>query len=140
MLQILKEIIKGDKEIAKYYYQWKWIKQLFNGMYGGVFVNNRFSYLFRRDFRREFIPLKRKYKRHWNRPIWKHIKECRFYLDGYKCVYCGATSNLQCHHKSYENIDTDKEIWDCVTVCYSCHQLLHSNKAKPKRITRKWKR
>lgn len=138
ILQTIKELILGDKEIAKYYYKWRRIKRFSNnGMFRGMFEYYRFNYLFQSSIGGRDIQVKKKvYKKHWNRPVWKHIRAYRFYLDDYKCVYCGRTTELQCHHLSYDSLDTDKEIQDCRTVCNPCHQQLHGIKPKPKRKKR----
>lgn len=132
LLQIIEEVLRRNKQYAKYYYKWQWIEQLIkNGVFRGLFVDSSFINFFH-GYNGGFTVKKRKYKKHWNRPIWKTIRQYRLYLDDYKCVYCSSTVNLQCHHRSYENLDTDREIQDCITVCFNCHQSLHGFTPKPK--------
>ena len=133
ILHTIKELLLGDKEFAKYYYQWRRFKRIsIYGMFRGMFKHSGSSPFLFASFGGGDIPLKRKYKNHWNRPIWKHIRAYRLYLDDYKCQYCGSTEILQCHHLNYRSLDTDREIKDCITVCKSCHEKFHGKKIREK--------
>lgn len=63
--------------------------------------------------------------KHWNRKIWPKIRNERMEIDGYRCVICDSTEDLQVHHVSYRFLNTEDEIYDCRTVCQSCHKRLH---------------
>lgn len=143
ILQTVKELLLGDKEIAKYYYQWRKTKQsLSYGLYRGMFKHSGSNSILFANTRSRDIQIKKRYKKHWNRPVWKHIRALRLYLDDYKCVYCGRTTELQCHHLNYDSLDTEKEIQDCRTVCNPCHEQLHGIPPKKKRkgIIIKWRK
>ena len=42
-----------------------------------------------------------------------------------KCEICGATENLQCHHKHYKTLGHETRE-DVQVVCYKCHCKLHN--------------
>lgn len=50
--------------------------------------------------------------------------------DGYKCVLCGRTDNLVCHHTTYKHLGyhNQKEIDDCITICVKDHLNHHKGK------------
>lgn len=58
---------------------------------------------------------------------WKDRRLEILKLDKFKCVNCGATKNLQVHHKKYDN---KLKVWEypdeyLVTVCEKCHNKFH---------------
>lgn len=46
--------------------------------------------------------------------------------DNFKCQLCGSGKNVQAHHISYENLYTEAELDDLVTLCKACHEKVHS--------------
>lgn len=56
---------------------------------------------------------------------WRSVSAERRYIDGYKCVCCGATEGLNVHHLYYPKdvYDTTSEM--LVTLCHACHRLVH---------------
>ena len=67
---------------------------------------------------------------------WQRKRRRRLEMDGYRCQMCGSGMNLQVHHISYDNVRTDAEVEDLVTLCKACHEQVHSTdlekKANPK--------
>ena len=59
---------------------------------------------------------------------WKKKSEARMKIDNYKCVLCGCKQNLTVHHVTYIDFGHENEATQLVTVCESCHQLIHSDK------------
>ncbi len=51
-----------------------------------------------------------------------------------KCVLCGTAQNLQLHHIVYRSHDKSliNEVSNCVALCLSCHQLVHTSSKKYK--------
>ena len=54
---------------------------------------------------------------------WKQIAQMVKERDGYKCVICGSTENLNAHHIGYDGDRMDEN--DIVTLCNRCHECLH---------------
>jgi len=56
----------------------------------------------------------------------KKLQAIVFKRDSYECVNCGSAIGLECHHKLLEYFNNlEKEINNCVTLCYQCHRDLH---------------
>lgn len=61
---------------------------------------------------------------------WQKRRAEAIQRDGYKCVRCGATENLQVHHATYANRGHE-HLGDLVTLCRSCHCRTHGIKEEP---------
>ena len=63
---------------------------------------------------------------------WRNIVQKRLEIDNYHCVMCGCMGSpvnpLNCHHMSYRYLyHEEQRIYeDLVTVCKSCHTLVHN--------------
>jgi hypothetical protein len=55
---------------------------------------------------------------------WRAVRLIRLRKDGNTCQGCGARERLHVHHRTYERF-TCERISDLVTVCESCHALIH---------------
>lgn len=53
---------------------------------------------------------------------WKAAREARMQHDGWACCLCGSTTDLQCHHVSYEDVTALENLR---TVCKKCHRDIH---------------
>jgi hypothetical protein len=51
---------------------------------------------------------------------WQKKREKAFEILGRKCAICEKESNLEVHHKSYENL-YEERINDVVILCIVCH-------------------
>jgi len=60
-------------------------------------------------------------EKYYNSQEWERVKEARKKYDGYKCKNCGATKNLQVHHKNYTFEGTENIKDDLITLCANCH-------------------
>ncbi len=58
---------------------------------------------------------------------WKSIRAERWERDGYQCVLCGSSDDLQCHHVAYRLFAEPME--HLMTVCDDCHGTVHGNSA-----------
>ena len=61
-------------------------------------------------------------------PEWHILKNQRLIIANYKCECCGATTQLECHHITYERL-TREHIEDLVILCggsNGCHQKIHN--------------
>lgn len=60
---------------------------------------------------------------------WQKIRMERMKIDGHRCVMCqtsGTSINpLEVHHFGYRNVFHEDVYTELVTVCASCHLLLH---------------
>ena len=62
-----------------------------------------------------------------SREVQPELRQMVLKRDNYKCIKCGSTENLHCHHiegirwEPLESADIDK----CMTVCKSCHKSIH---------------
>jgi 5-methylcytosine-specific restriction endonuclease McrA len=45
--------------------------------------------------------------------------------DGWRCQCCGNRSNLEVHHKEFRSQGGDDSEENLITLCASCHSLLH---------------
>ncbi len=62
---------------------------------------------------------------------WKEVSEATKRLANYECEYFGPTcewqSNLQAHHRSYNNVFRETPGIDTMCVCRNCHIYIHSH-------------
>jgi len=52
------------------------------------------------------------------------------YRDGFKCQHCGSKDHLEVHHIRYKSHKGTNDVDNLITLCYECHQKLHSGKIK----------
>lgn len=59
-----------------------------------------------------------------------YVRDKVFERDGHKCVICGRTTNLVCHHTNYKYLGqhNQHEIDNCVTLCQLDHLNHHRGK------------
>ena len=52
---------------------------------------------------------------------------CRTVLerDNWRCQYCGAMKGLQVHHKQFRSHSGDDSEANLITLCDTCHGLIH---------------
>lgn len=67
---------------------------------------------------------------------WADRREEILWRDAYTCTECGSREHLHVHHQYYED---GKEVWDypdscLITLCESCHFLLHKRNNLRKEI------
>lgn len=59
-------------------------------------------------------------------PYWRIISEFMKYKDDYCCHICGSSNILNVHHSTYANHgDEAIHLDDLMTVCRSCHKIIH---------------
>ena len=76
--------------------------------------------------RAESVIGKEQYQEYIKSKLWIATRERILKRDHYNCVLCGASTNLRVHHITYENLGAEKDE-DLVTLCNSCHGLVHAN-------------
>lgn len=83
------------------------------------------------DNRKSLIELKTEFhKKYIKTKEFEEVRNAVFKRDNYKCILCGRTENLVCHHTSYRHLGyhNEKEIADCVTLCLADHLNHHKGK------------
>ena len=72
-----------------------------------------------------------------------NVKQVVEERDGHKCMTCGRTrsegAQLCCHHRSYAHLyeNNQNEVDDCITLCRTCHKMIHSARGNYQRFKRK---
>ena len=61
---------------------------------------------------------------------WLKISQERKDMDDHHCQLCGSTDNLQVHHISYKRLWCEIVDLDLVTLCKTCHFMLHDALSK----------
>jgi len=64
-----------------------------------------------------------------NTDYWKSVANKVKKEANYECVQCGAESNLEVHHLSYDNHGKEHLYWktDLICLCTDCHSKMHSD-------------
>ena len=57
-------------------------------------------------------------------PAWKSKRELILKRDNHICQFCQTATATQIHHLSYDNLGNESE-FELLSVCYSCHQIIH---------------
>lgn len=66
------------------------------------------------------------YKDFLKSEYWKIIKARVMKRDGYKCIICGATENLEIHHNTYKHYKQEYRKLKCLdTLCRKHHNEAH---------------
>lgn len=68
--------------------------------------------------------IKEEYRERLNSEDWKKLREAVLIRDRYLCKDCKKLAT-QVHHISYEKLECDDEIKDCISLCRSCHKKRH---------------
>lgn len=46
--------------------------------------------------------------------------------DSWRCQNCGSMQNLEAHHKTLRSQSGDDSELNLITLCFRCHDLMHS--------------
>ena len=66
------------------------------------------------------------YKSFLKSRYWIEVKKRILKRDGYKCVLCGSTLELNIHHNTYKNFKNEhRHLNDLSTLCNNCHYNVH---------------
>lgn len=77
------------------------------------------------------------YYRYLESAHWRQLRKQAFERDGYRCVKCGCINNLTGHHIRYRKVLTDCTVKDIQTLCYDCHDALHKENKRQRKLNRK---
>lgn len=64
------------------------------------------------------------YQEYLETPHWQQKRAEALARSGGKCSQCGATENLDVHHKTYVRLGAE-ELADLVVLCRDCHFAKH---------------
>lgn len=64
------------------------------------------------------------YKDYLKTKWWEAVKYQYRLNHGYKCYVCGATENIDLHHRTYQTIGNETSK-DLVQLCRECHYKVH---------------
>ena len=45
--------------------------------------------------------------------------------DGWRCQSCGTMTNLEVHHQQFRSHSGNDSEENLITLCFSCHSLVH---------------
>jgi len=65
------------------------------------------------------------YDRYIHSDAWKSKRIRRLKIDKNRCQGCRTSRNLHVHHRTYERFGGLERMNDLVTVCDSCHAIIH---------------
>jgi len=68
---------------------------------------------------------KEEYAERLDSPAWRDFADKCKQLAGNRCVMCGITARLNCHHMRYRRLGTPQEWLDIAVVCERCHTAFH---------------
>lgn len=55
---------------------------------------------------------------------WKNLSKQRKEFDGFQCVQCKSSVDLETHHLRYELFE-ESMVHDLMTLCRNCHESMH---------------
>ena len=67
--------------------------------------------------------MKTSYEAYLRSPTWSAKRLERLNIDNHQCQTCGATENLEIHHKTYARLGHER-MSDLITLCQSCHHAI----------------
>lgn len=82
------------------------------------YYNNRLPAKPKSDHDKEF------HKKYVTTKEWKAKRKAVFERDNHRCVKCGSSKRLCCHHLTYDNLGNEP-LCDLQALCASCHASLH---------------
>jgi HNH endonuclease len=66
------------------------------------------------------------YKEYLKTPEWRETRRAAYRRADYRCQICNASeTQLNAHHRSYENRARDGEESDLIVLCATCHKRVH---------------
>lgn len=80
---------------------------------------------------------RQQYYRYLESSHWRELRQQAFIRDGFKCTQCGSGLNLRGHHKRYQKNLEETKLSEVQTLCNSCHEALHREKAINRRLNRR---
>ena len=63
-------------------------------------------------------------------PMPSGLRDAVIASDGGKCRRCGTSNRLHVHHVMYRSQGGKHVAENLITLCYTCHDVVHSNKDK----------
>lgn len=63
-------------------------------------------------------------------PMPEGLRDAVIAADGGKCRGCGISNGLHVHHIMYRSQGGEHRIENLITLCFTCHDVVHSDKGK----------
>ena len=60
--------------------------------------------------------------------FYEQLRQTVLERDSWRCQHCGAMHGLQVHHKEFRSQAGDDSDENLITLCDSCHQIVHSTR------------
>ena len=76
--------------------------------------------------------ISKEYRMYMGSALWSKKRNARIRIDGSRCVICGSDHDLNVHHLTYRNFMHENVQQDLVTLCITCHMMLHRIKEQSK--------
>mgnify|MGYP003341688307 CR=1 FL=1 len=67
------------------------------------------------------------YQDYIHSPEWQAKRQERLEIDNHECKLCFSKQNLHVHHVTYTMLGNEP-IKHLLTVCHSCHEIIHNRK------------
>lgn len=81
------------------------------------------------------IPIKftpEAYKEELKDKRWCKVRDMVMKRDGYRCVLCGSSNDIQVHHTIYKGIHAwEYPLNTLYTLCKQCHESVHNDETHP---------
>jgi len=58
-------------------------------------------------------------------PEYGELREQVLRRDGWRCQFCGSTTNLEVHHQEFRSHSGPDDENNLITLCNPCHSSLH---------------
>ncbi len=76
--------------------------------------------------------MKLSYQEYLNSNYWRLASDAVKAKAKYRCQVCNASSNLDAHHRTYENLGNElNHLDDLVCLCRTCHSMFHGKVVMP---------
>lgn len=67
------------------------------------------------------------YGKYINSPEWREKRKQRLKIDGKECRTCCSKTDLEVHHRHYNNFGNEDIKNDLITLCRDCHEAITSS-------------
>lgn len=70
-----------------------------------------------------------RYREYLLSPEWDALRRQALKRAGYRCSICNRSVELECHHRTYENVQLN----DLLPVCRDHHQMIYEDERRRKK-------
>jgi 5-methylcytosine-specific restriction endonuclease McrA len=58
---------------------------------------------------------------------YQRLREQVLWRDGWRCQFCGSTTNLEVHHQVFRSRSGPDQENNLITLCNGCHSSVHQS-------------